>query len=420
MKPRGIFLLAVALAALLISLPALGACAPKAPPKEKIIKVGYLIDLTGPVSATFGKNTLAHFLAPYRNYNETGFFGDVKVDVLWEDYAFNVDRAAAAYKKFKDGGAVVVHAFTTLAAESIQPLSTRDQIPIVGISTTDKLVDPAQWHYTTAPSYTQMFANILKWVKDNWKDTSRKPRVAQIGWDAPIGRGHVAASEQYAQKIGVDIGPWEFIPNLPLDTTPNLLRLRDAKADFVVLQFGSPASVAQVLRDAQKLGLKDKFTWVLGFQVLHWEGTPLLTELSDGLTGISDTVFPEEPGARFISDVVGKYVAPDAVLKRPYFGSATAVEWGGDLVISEAIKRAVAKVGYAKVDGKAVKDAIETIKDFDPQGLKPKLTFGPQQRQGSTSTRMVKVDWKAQTSRPTTDWMESPASYGPDGKVVFK
>lgn len=401
------------------------ACAPKAPAKEKIVKVGYLYDLTGPVSSSIGKNGLPQLLAPYRNASETGLLGDVKIDVLWEDYAFNVDRAVAAYKKMKDGGSVVIRPLTTLAAEAIQPLSTRDKVPLVGNSTTDKLVDPTQWHYTVSPTYTQMFTTILKWVKDNWKDTSRKPRVAQIAWDAPIGRGHVAASEQYAKQIGVDVGPWEFIPLIPLDTTPNLLRIRDAKADFVVLQFGNAVSADQVLRDAKKLGIRDNFTWIAGFQVSHWEQLhpSTVTDAVDGIYGINEAVYPEEsdsPGVKYIGELLSKYVAPEADTKLPYFGTVTNLMYSADQVVLESLKRANTKVGYEKLDGTSVKEAIEGIKGFDPRGLRPALTFGADRRQGVATMRILKLDFKAKTWRPSTGWLESPATYGVKGEVVIK
>ncbi|MBI4289786.1 MAG: ABC transporter substrate-binding protein [Chloroflexi bacterium] len=423
MKHRRYIVLAICvLVVALLATPILGACAPQAPAKEKVLKVGYLIDLTGPVSVSLGKNTLATWLSNYRELNDRGGINGVRVDVAWEDYAFNVDRAVAAYKKFKDGGAVVVHPITTLAAEAIQPLSTRDKIPLVGNSTTDKLVDPTQWHYTLDPTYTQMFASIIKYVKENWKDTSRKPRIAQIAWDAPIGRGHKDASEAYAKQLGVDLGPWEFIPLIPLDTTPNLLRIRDAKVDFVVLQFGNNISATSVLRDAKKLGMLDKVTWINGFQnvnaaVGNWE------EVGDGTLGISDTVFGEETnvaGVNALFDTLGKYIAPEAATKKPYFDGTTGLITRADLVVIEALTRAVTKVGYAKVDGQAVKDALETFKNYDTKGLTAPLTFGPTQRQGQSSLRFFKLDFKAKQWKAQTDWIQSPAQYDAAGKVIFK
>lgn len=421
-QKKYLVLLVSLLAAVVLATPVLGACAPQAPAKEKVIKIGYLLDLTGPVSVSLGKNTLATWLTPYRDLNDRGGINGVRVEPMWEDYAFNVDRAVAAYKKFKDGGAVVIHPITTLAAEAIQPLSTRDRIPLVGNSTTDKLVDPTQWHYTLSPSYTQMFASIIKYVKDNWKDTSRKPRIAQIAWDAPIGRGHIAASEAYAKQIGVDLGPWEFIPLIPLDTTPNLLRIKDAKPDFVVLQFGNNISAVSVLRDALKLGMLDKVTWINGFQnvnaaVSNWEA------IGDGTLGISDTIFPEEtniPGVNALFDTLGKYIAPDPATKKPYFDGTTGLILRADLAVIEALTRGVNKVGFEKLDGPAVKDALETFKDYDLKGLVAPLTFGPTKRQGQSSMRFFQLDFKAKQWKSQTNWIQSPAQYDDTGKIAFK
>lgn len=50
------------------------------------------------------------------------------------------------------------------------------------------------------------------------------------------------------------------------------------------------------------------------------------------------------------------------------------------IIIPEAIRRATENVGYENLDGPAVKEALETIEDFDPYGfLVPKSTI-PTQR----------------------------------------
>ncbi len=424
MKSRKTFIVMMFVVALtLIALPVLSACTPKVPAKEKVIKVGYLMDITGPIAFAVGKNGPPQYLASYRYMNETGLFGSASIDVLWEDYSGNVDRAVAAYKKMKDAGVVVFRPMTTISGEAIQPLGTRDQIPIVGNSTTDKLLDPTQWHYTASPSYTQMFTTILKWIKDNWKDPSRKPRVAQVGNDAPIGRGHIAASEAYAKEIGVDVGPWEFIPMIPLDTTPNILRLKDSKADFVIFQLAGPAGADVVLRDAVKLGLLNNFTWIAGLQVAHWEQVPGHIKEMDGIYGINEAPYPDEqdnPGVKFMTDVLSRYLAPDPTLKRPYFGTVTNLMWTADFILGEAVRRALDKGGYDKLNGKAVKDALDTIKDYDPHGLRVPQTFGPNRRQGSATFRILKMDYAGQTWRPVTNWLVSPAKYDDKGQVTFK
>ena len=72
------------------------------------------------------------------------------------------------------------------------------------------------------------------------------------------------------------------------------------------------------------------------------------------------------------------------------------------------------------MNGAAVKVVFDTIKDLDPQGLRPKMSFGPDRRQGVAAMRILKMDFKAKTWRPETGWLESPSSYGPKGEVVFK
>lgn len=383
----------------------LGACAPKAPAKERVIKVGLMMELTGPGGALNARGqNVAHYLAYWRWVNENGGIRGIRVEPIWDDNGGNTDRAVANFKKYKDAGAVAATNVMTVQGEALQPLSTRDQMPLIVPSTSDPLQNPQHWTYTFTPSYTETFAGLLKWVKDNWKGSGR-PRIAQISEEIPMGKAHIEPGKRMAAELGIDFGPIEFVPYTTLDLTPQLLRIRDAKADFVYLPMRPPQH-GLALRDAVKLGIADKVEWIIGPQILHWEMMLIMPEVADNRLGIAYFQYPEEDfaGKQKVVDILSRYVGNDPQLKRPVFGSGFWLYWGPYIIMNDTIGRAIDKVGFDKLDGKAVKEAIESTKNLDMFGAAPPLNFSPTQHTGESSQRFVRIDFKGKTVKPITDW----------------
>ncbi len=414
----------VFLALLLVALPLLASCAQQQQPvKEKVIKVGFFYELTGPVQASLSGITLAHYDAYWKWLNETkGGIRGVRVEHMWYDGAYNVDRAVSGYKFFKDAGVLVIEPWTSVTGEPLLELSLRDEIPMVSHWASDKALDPQYWYYTYCPTFTQFYTTVLKWIKEtDWKE-SRPPRVAQIANKVPMGMSHIEPSTPYAAKLGIELGPFEYIPMMPLDVTSELLRIRDAKADYVYIP-SNTAVVGVILRDAKKLGLQDKFKWVMGPMIMKWEGLPFLSDLSDGLIGITYDIFPEEnlPAYRFNSEILERYIGKNTQVGRVHYGGAFTNLLEDQLVITEAIGRAIDKVGYDKLNGRAVKEALDTLKDFDVMGVSPPVTYGPNKREGQNKSRLGKIVWKGPEGVPTvvpvTDWIAPPAEFSEPLKV---
>ena len=403
----------ILIGALVLSLTAfsiMNACAPKAPAKEKVIKVGLMMELTGPGSAINARGqSVAHYLAYWRWVNDNGGIRGIRVEPIWDDNGGNNDRAIANFKKYKDAGALATTTVMTVQGESLQPLATRDQLPLIVPSTSDALQNPQHWTYTFTPSYTETFAGILKWVKENWKGSGR-PRIAQISEEIPMGKAHIEPGKKMAADLGIDFGPIEFGAYTNLDFTPQLLRIRDSGANYVYLP-SRPPQHAQILRDAVKLGIADKVEWIIGPQVTHWEMMPFMPEQADNKIAISYFAWPEEEysGRQKVIDILSKYVAPDPQLGRPTFGTGFWLYWGNYVIMNDAIGRAIDKVGYDKLDGKAVKDAIESTKNLDMFGATPPLNFSPTQHTGESFQRFVRIDYKGKTVKPISDWFRGEA-----------
>ncbi|OGO05640.1 MAG: hypothetical protein A2Y60_07185 [Chloroflexi bacterium RBG_13_54_9] len=189
--------------------------------------------------------------------------------------------------------------------------------------------------------------------------------------------------------------PFEIVPYLPLDTTPQLLRLRGRGADFVYL--GAIWTTAlPVMRDAERLGLTDKIRFG-GYE--NSQAIPLL-ELGPAVEGyFAPRAAPWYEEVPLLTDMYMRYEGK--------------IDTGGDgastllfaSAMIEAIRIAIDSVGYENLDGRAVKEAWESIKDFDPLGVK-KLTYTPEDHRGSAAVRMYEV--QGGNVVPVSDWQEAP------------
>lgn len=73
------------------------------------------------------------------------------------------------------------------------------------------------------------------------------------------------------------------------------------------------------------------------------------------------------------------------------------------MVVAEALKRATTNVGYENLNGVAVQQALDTIKDFDP-GIGVGFTWTPTDHQGVSSIRWYQWTAEGRLQALAADW----------------
>ena len=230
------------------------------PADAQTIKIGNLVDLTGPTSdqgkdIAQGRNDAVAYI------NEKGGVNGRKLELVSVEYGFQPPRAVAAYKKFvQDDKVLLVLGYGTPDTEALRPFITKDKVPYISGSYSGHLTDPKQtpYNFPGGIDYTSQIRIFLNWVKEGWKDTSRKPKVAFIFADNAYGRAPIEAGRAYAKEIGVDLVDEEVIPTTLTDATSQLLTMKQKDPDFAYINTNTQW-VPVVLKDSLKLGLKTKY-----------------------------------------------------------------------------------------------------------------------------------------------------------------
>jgi branched-chain amino acid transport system substrate-binding protein len=352
------------------------ACAP-ALAQEYVI--GSLQDLTGP-TGDVGKPYGDGIRDAAKFINESGMLGKAKLKVVAVDYAYNAQQALAAYKKFtSQDNIVALQGWGTQDTEALTQFVAKDKIPCISASYSAHLTDPAKspYNFFVAADYSTQIRAALKYFKDNWKE-SRAPKLALVFPNHPYGLAPIPAAKDYAKELGFELVGEENVDLKAMDATAQLLRLQKSAPDFTWIG-GTTQSTAVILKDAQKLGLKTQFfTNIWGADE---NLPPLAAAAADGVVSLQTAVAygQDVPGMKEIEKLTGN--KPQMTHYIRAFASM--------LVMAEAIKTAQAK---GAVTGETIKAALETLRDYNPMGLTPPISYFPDDHRPNMAVMLYKID----------------------------
>ncbi len=387
-------LLVLALLVVLFSGSLTNACTPK---EERVIKVGFWGDMTGPIADAYRESAnAAHDSYRWLNEKEGGLDG-IKVELLWADTGYTLPRALSAYRRFADAGAVIMSSQAAHEAEGVRPMAERDQIPIITAVASPRTLVGSEWIFTIEqlPAADQ-FAGFAEYLKAG---AGPKPvKVVILGADNEMGRSPIVAAKRYEAEGVIKVVGEEYFSPVTVDFATQVVRLRETSPDWVYIQ-GSIPNTLGIMREIGKHELKLKVCSSptstpddllrIGGRMLEGHYTNL------------QTVLPVEnvPGVKFVDKIHEEYRGGPAGVGY-YFG------WTKHRVIIQALRIALKDVGYEKLNGLAVRNAILKIRDLDMMGIIPPVSFSREDPRGMKYIKMVQVrDGKLV---PVSDWILSP------------
>src|SRR5262245_65777025 len=141
---------------------------------QNIIKIGNLVDLTGPTSDQ-GKDIAQGRTDAVQYFNERGGVNGKKLELVSVEYGFQPPRAVAAYKRFVEVDKVLlVLGYGTPDTEALRPMITKDKIPYISGSYSGHLTDPRNtpYNFPGGVDYTSQMSIFLYYLMETRKDTS--------------------------------------------------------------------------------------------------------------------------------------------------------------------------------------------------------------------------------------------------------
>lgn len=339
----------------------------EAEPSGDPIVIGNIADLSG---ATADVGT------PYsegvRGYvewrNAQGGIAGRPIELLWEDYQYDVAIAERLYTDYVAQGVVAIQGWGTADTEALRGRVNADEVPFMSASYSEEMTDASgtPYNYIVATSYSDQMRIALKWIHEQDPGAG----VAVFHHDSPFGTSPVADGERYVEEEGLDL---DYSVNVmtggATDFIGELRRVSDAGARYVIVQnVESPAAV--LARDIADQGLDIQLV------LLNWAGGELFVDLAGDAAEGAVSVQPWAPVAHDVpgQDDAREYLESQGEELRSLHYTQG---WWKMALMSEAIE-SVIEAGD-EVTGAAIHEALDQIENYDTGGVSLPITLTPRE-----------------------------------------
>lgn len=265
------------------------------------------------------------------------------------------------------------------------------KVPWVGpaAGSTHWCYPPSKYLWGTYPLYCDEAAILVNYAV---KELGKK-RIAFFYQNDDYGKVGLYGAELALEKLGMKLVAKVPVEPLDTDLSSHCMKLKAAKADCV-LNWVLPKHGAIILITAAKLGFKTQWMTTSTLSDIS-----IMYKISKGLyKDVIFVTFAELPDSQH--PLMQKYKkAQEKFAPRDRWGIFFYAGFGFIEVMVEAMNRC----GRDLTVDNFVK-AMDSIQDF--KGIGPKLSFGPQQKQGTRSVFLGKCLEGGKMVR-ISDWMSS-------------
>jgi len=334
--------------------------------KPKVVRVAFVSDMSGPY-APMTRQYAIGFQDCLEYFNkELGGIDGVPMELVVRDTGGKLDATISHYMTLREmkPKPLFLGMVVSSDAEALRERAAEDQIPIFCPAATTAIY-PLAYNFAYFPLYPDQAGAFFDWLKQNW-DKKRPPRVAFLTWDSTYGRANLTDEvRSYAKKKGIQIVAEELFSVRDVDVTTQLTRIRAKGADWIYSNTTAhgPWTIAKGIK---QMGYRVNLVTGCGSQAAN-----TLVAAPPGLMDGSYVV----NHCRSFSDLnnpmmrmVRRYFEKNRRDEKDWGLGYVGAFWFMD-VYREAITRAVKSVGWENMSGRAVKEAMETFRNFKPMDV---------------------------------------------------
>jgi branched-chain amino acid transport system substrate-binding protein len=362
----------------------------------KPIKVGAIINLTGPASS-WGQFHAKGHQDYFRYVNEVkGGVGGNNIDLTVVDHAYKVPEAINYVKKFCTSDKMDILA-TWDAGSGImcKPIIQKYKIPNINYSTYQGILQPpVDYAYLPFGSYVMDSYAVLEYIR-TIHPGKEAPKVGLLTYNNAYGKSIHAPSQEYAAKYGINIVSIEEFPPQALDLNTECLRLKGAGAEYIFMQC-LPSAIIMALKAADRINLDVPFfgTWTSTDPDFFPRGQGLIRDRMH-MQFMGCLPADGSPGMKMMETLWDRYKTVSKFDASYWEGITIAA------IMEKAFQRAYEKFG--EINSETINDALETFRDEDFGGLVPNITYTKDDHSASFTARIVKIH-EDQTFTPLTNF----------------
>ena len=328
-----------------------------------------------------------------------GFWNDrydgvegMKVEALWYDDQHEAAGAIKAYEAFKAQGMKAYYSMNVGSSIALKERGGKDKIPVQALGAHVSLIKPPGWAFAMLPEYGTLYTIVWRWMEEDWdmEEMGRPARVAAIVIDWPSGHAFVDPTlELYCeQSPELELVGTMFHPPTAIEFSSELRWADDLEPDYIFFGSADHQEVALV-RQAKELGLLQNAKLGLAQMAMYFDYLTenLEPELLEGVVGLTEGTLPFEEDEYPIWKEIKEWqmeTKGTSEIKGLYYVGFSATN-----ILLEVMSRAVKKVGYENLNGDAIYDAYEKLKDFDNSGLTAPVSYDETRREGIEKARLM-------------------------------
>jgi branched-chain amino acid transport system substrate-binding protein len=365
--------------------------------------VGNLVDFTGRTAAV-GKPYGQAKVDAAKWVNAHGGVNGNSINLQTFDYAYEVPRAIAAYKQWKQQGMVALQGWGTADTEALVGFVAEDQITDFSASYSAHLTDPmgkgaetrkaTPYNFIMGPSYSDSIRALLQWAKADWemKGGQGKPKYVHMGDNHPYPNAPKKAGEEYAKELGFEVLPPIQYSLAPGDFKAQCLSLKQSGANYAFLANTSDSNVA-LLKSCATVGTDAQFManiWGFDENVMKAAG-----KSANGVVWVmgAQPWNADVPGMKLVHDIA-RNADPKTTYQPVHYIRGICSFY----FMKEAMEWADKNGG---ITGPNIKKGMYQKKDWTPAGLEgvcPKATWTTEDHRGFTEVLVYQAIVKSDPS----------------------
>lgn len=335
--------------------------------------------------------------------NLKGGIGGKQVEVITQDHGNEPQRGIECYERLKRDGIFVFDFLSTPVVNAAITRIMQDQnILLQSFVGRGDAVDGSvfQWSFPVGPTYWGQAANNIAFIKEQRGGDLKGAKIAFTYLDYPFGQEPIGVLETLAAREGFELKL--FPVALPgNDQASTWTQMRRYQPDYIVswlLAGGHVVAAREMKRngipldkyisvnwfnevDIANLGAEEAKGIKRGTSVVGGQDIPLIQE-------IIATLYDKDQGS-----------GPREKVNDVYYNTGLAIY----SVAFEAARIAMETSG--EFTPASMKAALESLKDFDANGLMAPVTVTPEDHGGGGKTRIEM--WNGTTWEPQSDWISA-------------
>ena len=366
---------------------------------DDIIKIGLIMDQTGP-----GANVSVPLTNAVRNLirytNEQGGVHGRKMKLFVEDDRLSIPMAISAFKKllFREKAFTIIGPTGTGAVTVLASHIEKEKIPFFSIPMSEVTVKPfKRYIFIPGDIYPHQMNVLIDYILKDLKP--KDSRISLVFPDNETGKVDLKSAMDRFRLYNMKPTSKEVINWGTFDASSQVMNLKKARPDYILLCGGIPQPTIVLLRDMKKYGLSVPVfgTWAsCAEEVIQMVGSG--AGKFHALSHMSSW-YDEYPGVKRMRETTLKYYPGT---EKPYRGKVYTHGWVTAMVMMEGFKR----VGR-NLDEESFIEALEAIKNFDTGGLTCLISYSPTSHKGGDSWKIFKADPKSGKFIPITGWRKS-------------